>query len=154
MIIRIAVQKDIPVLLSLLEGMVAHHHRLDPYYKSFEHFEGLEEEIGAWLANGDMLVLVAEEAGVIVGYAQVSVEPAPAYAAVKKIGIIYDVFVFPAHRRKNIARKLVEEALEWLAKKRVKHIELNVDVRNEEAMAFWTVLGFSAYKVRMRLDRQ
>lgn len=153
MIIRVAGKKDIPAVLALLEGMVAHHRRLDPYYKPFSSFEGLEEEIGAWLSNKDMLVLVAEEAGVIVGYAQVSVEPAPAYAAVKKIGIIYDVFVPPQHRRKSIARHLVHDAFRWFEKKNVKHIELNVDMRNEEAMAFWAAIGFSPYKIRMRLDR-
>ncbi len=131
-----------------------HHRRLDLYYKPFSSFEGLEEEIGTWIANKDMLVLVAEDAGVIIGYAQVSVEPAPVYAAAKKMGVIYDVFVLPAHRRKKIARQLVDRALEWFEKKHVRHIELNVDVRNDEAMAFWSALGFSAFKLRMRFDRE
>lgn len=152
MLIRNARKSDIRALLKLIEGMVGHHIKIDRYYKPFPQYSGLEEEIESWLLNKDMKVLVAEDNGKLAGYAQVSVEPAPTYVFVKKIGIIYDLFVLVPYRRKGIAKKLFDEALQWFALKKIKHIELSVDARNESGIKLWKSLGFFEYKLRMRRD--
>ncbi|MDE2001517.1 MAG: GNAT family N-acetyltransferase [Patescibacteria group bacterium] len=153
MIIRNAKKTDIAELLSLMEAMVEHHTAIDGYYKPFSEYAGLEEEVTSWFSQKDMLVLIAEENGRTAGYAQVSVEPAPAYAAVKKIGVVYDLFVREEFRRQGIARLLFAEAMAWFQKKKVKNIELSVDARNASGVAFWTSMGFEPFKLRMRMDR-
>ncbi len=150
--IRIAKKSDIPQLLSLLEEMVIYHTKIDSYYKPFSKYSGLEEEIGDWLASKDMLVLTAEDGGELIGYAQVSVEDAPTYASVKKIGVVHDMFVAPAYRRKKIAQDLFQRAMDWFGRKKVKYIELSVDARNIDGVKYWEALGFFPYKFRMRKD--
>ena len=70
----------------------------------------------------------------------------------KKIGIIFDIFIESNYRRSGIADNLLEPAFQWFQKKKVKHIELSVDARNESAIKFWSKAGFFRYKLRMRKD--
>ena len=157
MFIRSFKKSDIPELKNLIGEMIEYDHQLDPYYKSFKEYRNFEEEMENWLSDKEMKVLVAEDGGQLIGYFRVGMEEAPDYAAmptgrqaIKKIGIVYDVFVEKRYRRKGIAAKLFEEALKWFRIKKAGHLELNVDVRNAEAIAFWKKLGFLEYKLRMK----
>lgn len=141
---------DIPAIADLMRQMAGFHNSLDPEYKAGGGYPNLEEEIEGWLSNADILILVAKEKGEIVGYARISVEPAPTYLNEKKIGIIDDIFVIEDYRRKGVAEALFEKSKEWFLKKKVYSVELNVDVRNEGAIALWKKLGFSERKLRMR----
>lgn len=152
MIIRPAKKIDLDALMVLLEEMVIYHAKIDRYYKSFREYSGLRAEAESWLSNKDMRVLVAEDNGGLIGYAQVSVEDAPTYAAVKKIGVVYDMFVLPPYRRKGIAEMLFNEAMDWFGSKKIKNIELSVDARNAAGVKYWESLGFFVYKLRMRLN--
>lgn len=152
MIIRTAKKSDLSGLMKLLEEMVVYHMKIDRYYKSFSKYSGLKEEAESWLSNKDMKVLVAEDNDELIGYAQVSVEDAPAYAAVRKIGVVYDMYVLEPYRRKGIAEMLFNEALDWFGSKKIKNIELSVDARNAAGVKYWESLGFFIYKFRMRLD--
>ena len=152
MIIRSAKKSDLEELMRLLEEMVIYHTQIDKYYKSFSKYSGLREEAESWLSNKDMKVILAEDVGEIIGYAQVSVEDAPTYASVKKIGVVYDMFVLEPYRRKKIAEQLFSEAMDWFSSKKIKNIELSVDSRNVAGVKYWESLGFFPYKFRMRKD--
>lgn len=152
MIIRSAKKSDLPELMKLLEEMVIYHTKIDRYYKSFSKYSGLKEEVESWLFNKEMKVLVAEDDGELVGYAQVSAEDAPTYAAVLKIGVVYDMYVREPYRRSGIANRMFTEAMAWFEKKKIKNIELSVDARNTAGVKYWESLGFSVYKFRMRKD--
>jgi len=152
MIIRSVKKSNLADLMKLLEKMVEYHHSLDSYYKPFSKYKNLRNEIASWLEDKNNLILVAEEGRELIGYFRVGVEKAPAYIDRDKIGIVYDVFVLKSYRRQGIAEMLFNEAFSWFQKKKIKNIELNVDVRNEAAIKFWKKLGFSEYKLRMRLD--
>ncbi len=152
MIIRSAKKSDLDSLMNFLEEMVIYHTKIDGYYKPFSKYSGLDEEIMDWLSSKDMLVLIAEDGGKLIGYSQVSVEPAPIYASVKKIGVVHDMFVSAPYRRKKIAQELFQKAMDWFDKKKVKYIELSVDSRNTEGVKYWESLGFFPYKFRMRKE--
>ncbi len=154
MIIRNAKKSDLDGIMKLLEEMVIYHKKLDGYYKSFSKYSGLREEAESWLSNKDMKVLVAEDMGGLVGYAQVSVEDAPTYASVKKIGAVYDMFISEPYRRKGIAEQMFSEVMDWFSSKKIRHIELSVDSRNIAGVKYWESLGFFPYKFRMRKDLQ
>ncbi len=152
MLIRSAKKIDLDGIMSLMEEMVVYHNKLDGYYKAFSKYSGLREEAESWLSNKDMKLLVADDGGDIIGYAQVSIEDAPTYASVKKIGVVHDMFVRDPYRRQKIAKQIFSEAMDWFSSKNLEHIELSVDSRNVAGVKYWESLGFFPYKFRMRKD--
>jgi|SRR3989344_2241341 len=152
MIIKKFKKSDSAALLALIEKMISYHRRLDSYYRPFDQFPDWEETFQNWLKDKEMMVFLVEIDGKIVGYLRAGVEKAPDYATAKKIGIIYDVFISEPERRRGIARKLFDSALEWFNLKKAKRLELSVDARNPGGIKFWNALGFFEYKLRMRKD--
>lgn len=150
--IRNLKKSDLSGLMKLLGKMVEHHRNLDFYYKPFSKYKNLKVEVESWLKDKDSLILVAEDSGALVGYFRIGVEKAPEYVDRDNIGVVDDIFVLKPYRRQRIADRLFKEAIFWFQKKKVKNIELSMDVRNEEAVKFWKKLGFLEYKLRMRLD--
>src|SRR3989344_201062 len=127
-------KSDISSIAGLMRRMADFHHGLDPEYKAGEGYDDLEGERESWLADADILVLMAEEDGAVAGYMRISIEPAPAYLDEKKIGLVDDIFVTENYRRRGIAELLFAKAKDWFSKKRAHSVELNVDVRNKDAI--------------------
>ncbi|TSC81403.1 MAG: GNAT family N-acetyltransferase [Parcubacteria group bacterium Gr01-1014_19] len=148
--IRTFKKSDLSDVLVLVKKIADHHHSLDPAYKAVKAYSDLEGIVSSWLDDPETQVFLAEETAGIVGYIRVGVESAPDYSAEKRMGMIYDSFVEEKYRRQGIAGQLFEAALSWLKKKKVNFVELNVDFRNESAIALWRKLGFREVKLRMR----
>ncbi len=97
-------------------------------------------------------LIVAEEDGRIVGFMLCMLEPnVPVYKE-KNIGVISDVFVKEERRRKGLAKKMLDTAVAWFRKNRVRTVRLNVAADNLEARAAWRMLGFEAFMIDKRLD--
>jgi ribosomal protein S18 acetylase RimI-like enzyme len=67
-------------------------------------------------------------------------------------GFIADIFVDPAHRRRGIARQMVETINAWFVEQGVVHVEWQVAVSNPTGILFWESLGGRAIMTRMRLS--
>jgi GNAT superfamily N-acetyltransferase len=67
-------------------------------------------------------------------------------------GFIADIYVDPGHRRRGIARRLVETINGWFADEGVRHVEWQAAVANADAIHFWEALGGRAITVRMRVE--
>lgn len=152
MTIRKATPNDLPAVVALARQMADYHHQLDPYYKTSAAYKNLEGDFAEELEDKDSLILVAEIDGRVTGYFRGMIEPAPLYVAAKKVGVVNDLFVEPAGRKKGAGGKLFQAALDWFGDRGVKNIELNVDARNTLGIAFWKKHGFFDYKIRMRKD--
>ena len=59
-------------------------------------------------------------------------------------GYIYHTSVHPDHRKRGVARRLVERAMEALDGLGINKVALVVFERNREGNAFWERTGFSA----------
>jgi GNAT superfamily N-acetyltransferase len=106
----------------------------------------LEEGYGGFLATqldrDDVVVLVAEHDGILVGYVYAGVAPLDWMQLRDEAGFIHDVFVEPAARREGVATALVEAAAEWLAGRGMPRVMLWTAARNEAARRFFERLGF------------
>ena len=142
--------KDADQIISLMKELINEHRKIDPYYKNFSEYKGLEEYINETIADRNKLLLVAESGGRPIGYFIGIVEEAPYYSSEKKIGVVADTAVTSAKRRKGVLKMFFTEALEWFSKKGVKYIELSVDSRNKDAVTAWRSLGFEDYKIRLK----
>ncbi|MFM8979955.1 MAG: N-acetyltransferase family protein [Planctomycetia bacterium] len=140
--LRMARRGDLPSLHVLWQALLAEHARLDPRLC-------VHPGAGTWLAAhlaealGDpqRVLLVAEEGGRrVVGF--VSARLLPEVPGEPREAEVGDCFVVPPRRRRGIARRLVQRALDLLQERGAQHARLQVAVRNPDALAFWRGLGF------------
>ena len=71
----------------------------------------------------------------------------------EKRASIHDVYVIPELRRKGHGSKMVEWLYNYLDKRNVERIDLNVRRDNPVALAFWEAQGFGITAYRMRQYR-
>lgn len=88
-------------------------------------------------------LVVAEEAGTIVGFAHGAIRLQPDHLLGGPVGSITHVYVMPAQRRGGVAKALVGALGDWFAQRNVARTELTVVAGNPTALAFWRSLGFT-----------
>lgn len=95
---------------------------------------------------------MAEENGKTIGFMLCLLSPnVPVYRE-RKVGVISDVFVREARRRKGVAKKMFALAVKWFKKNKVRSVQLAVAHDNMEARVAWRQLGFEPYMLYKRLD--
>jgi len=98
----------------------------------------------------DAAVFVALEGGEILGRLSVARDPHPASAHVADLGLV----VAADHRRRGIGTLLLESAVAWARKARVRKLELHVFLWNEPAIRLYETFGFLREGVRRRHYRR
>jgi len=113
----------------------------------------LEDGYGGFLESqlhrDDVIVLVAEDEGAVVGYVYAGVEPLSWMELRDEAGFVHDVYVDPAARGHGVATALVEAAAAWLAGKGMPRVMLWTAARNPEAQRFFERLGFRHTMIEM-----
>ncbi len=104
---------------------------------------------GARLRDDSSCVLVAETGGEIVGYLLGHVDEAQPIYEKRRHALISDTFVAPAHRRKGVGTKLVEEAFAFFREKEIDHVRVNVIRANAAGRAFWKKQGAGDFLERL-----
>jgi len=99
-------------------------------------------EVEETLNDEEDRVLVAEEEGIIMGFAHGRVVSRETYTP-RTIGHIDTIYVEPAKRRRSIGGGLVRELCEYFRERGVDEVNLRYVLGNEEADGFWMVLGFT-----------
>ncbi len=151
--IRPASVRDIPEIVAIWGELALHHARLDrAFTPSARWQEEYRHFIRGLLGRDDALAVVGVEDGRLVGYAVGRISVLPGFFEERRRGYIHDVVTREAHRRRGIGRRLVEALLKWMRESEVSAVELTVAVKNEEAVAFWTRLGFATYMHHMKRD--
>ena len=153
--IRRATRADVPALGRLGALMVRTHHEFDAkrfLAPSPETEEGYGWFLGSQLKKKDVVVLVAEEAGEVIGYVYAGLEGIDYMALRGPAGALYDVVVDPAHRRQGAGRKLLEAALEFLRSRDAPRVVLSTAVQNEAAQRLFESAGFRRTMIEMTAE--
>lgn len=151
-IIRPAERQDLPALGRLGASLVRSHHAFDP-----ERFlapgddveEGYAWFLGSQLLEPDVLVLVAEREGTVVGYVYAALEPRSWKELRDAAGFIHDVVVDESARSQGIGRRLVDAAVVGLVERGAPRILLWTAQRNDGAQRLFERLGFRRTMVEM-----
>ncbi len=123
------------------------------YSESLKPIEDNEEYFYEYL-NRDLkyksrAIFYAEEKGEIVGFILAQwFRPLP-ISKFKRKGYVSNLFVKKEARKKGIANKLIETALNWLKEWKTQHISLEIHVDNKAAQQIYKKFGFSEYTIKM-----
>jgi RimJ/RimL family protein N-acetyltransferase len=98
----------------------------------------------------DGALIVADDAGLVVGRLSLVRDPHPSSAHVADLGLM----VAASHRRRGIGRALLAAAEAWARRARVSKLELHVFPHNEAAIALYEGFGYEREGYRRRHYRR
>ena len=151
--IRPAREADAQRIGQLWMDMVAYHQQFDPVM--FRAVAGggdlYARRILDRLRDRQSQVLVAECDGGAQGYCLAAIADITADLFLPlRCGLLADIYVAPAYRRRGLGRGMIERAMLWFRQRDINHFEWHVSAGNDAAIAFWRALGGQATMLRMR----
>jgi ribosomal protein S18 acetylase RimI-like enzyme len=150
--IRPATLKDVGAIGRLGALLVREHHDFDPQrfiaataqtekrYGSF---------LGTQLEEPNIVILVAERDGKVIGYTYSGVEGIDYMSLRGPAGVIYDIVVDPDHRQQGVGRVLIDATLEVLKGKGSPRVVLSTAERNAAAQRLFDRAGFRRTMIEM-----
>jgi ribosomal protein S18 acetylase RimI-like enzyme len=151
-IIRPAAPADLAVLGRLGALLVRVHHAFDPqrFIEAQPRTEQLYASfLGGQLREPDVIVLVAERGGEVLGYTYAGVEGNDYMALRGPAGVLHDIVVDPAHRGQGVGRMLLDATLAALASRGAPRFVLSTADRNEPAQRLFARAGFRRTMIEM-----
>lgn len=150
--IRPATQADVAVLGRLGTLLVETHHAFDA--KRFiaptpQTPQGYGSFLGRQLSEPEVVVLVADLDGVVVGYTYAGMEGFDYMALRGPAGALYDIVVDPAYRGRGIGRHLLDATLAALTEKGAPRVVLSTAANNLEAQRLFARTGFRQTMIEM-----
>ena len=151
-VIRPAVHKDVPELGRLGALLVSLHHDFDPdrfiggtpnaelAYASF---------LDSQLKRPEIVVLVAEETGKVVGHVYAGIESNDDMALRGPAGVLYDLVVEPGRRREGFGRLLLDAIMGALTVRGAPRVVLSTAERNDAAQHLFAGAGFRRTMIEM-----
>ena len=149
-VVRQAEEKDIPMLLHLLEQVNLVHHlgRPDLFKKATKYGR---EDLESLLRDPDRPVLVCEIDGTVCGHAFCVMETVEndRLLADRKTLYIDDICVDASARKKGVGSALYAYCEAYARKSGCYNVTLNVWTCNPDAMRFYEKMGLTPQKVGM-----
>jgi len=120
---------------------------LEPVEKVKKHYE---EYLKNDLQSKWRAVFVAIEDNQIIGLATGKIYRTLYVCGFERCGFISNVFVKKEFRKRNIAKKLIEELIKWFKEMKATKLSLELYENNIPAINLYHKLGFKNYSIKMR----
>ena len=150
--IRPATSADMEILGGFGALLVALHHELDDK-RFIEAAKSTPLRYGQFLqsqlARPEVIVIVAEDDGGLLGYAYAASEGFDYMSLRGPAGVIHDLFVDPGRRREGVGRLLLEAAMAGLKSLGAARFVLSTAHRNEAARSLFAAMGFRPTMIEM-----
>jgi ribosomal protein S18 acetylase RimI-like enzyme len=150
--IRVARRDDYEGVCAVTRELdVFHADALPRFFRPFEGPVRSQQWFSEALENPDVLLLVAEHDGMMVGLLTGLVRQNPDLPMFvpRRWLAVDNVAVLSAYRRLGIGRALMEQAHAWAQAQRLTEVELTVWEFNQEALAFYETLGYTTILRRL-----
>jgi ribosomal protein S18 acetylase RimI-like enzyme len=150
--IRRAGKNDLAAIGQLGASLVAEHHAFDAqrFLAPLPDIEQRYAEfIGRQLDKTDVVVLVAERDGSVLGYTYAGLEGPDFMALRGPAGAIYDIIVDERARRQGVASALLEAAFAALSAKGAPRVVLSTAQKNGSAQSLFERAGFRRTMIEM-----
>jgi ribosomal protein S18 acetylase RimI-like enzyme len=155
--IRGAAPADIPAIGRLGALLVRTHHDLDPE-RFIAATPGTENAYGSFLGTQldgpTIVILVAERNGEVIGYTYAGVEGTDYMSLRGPAGVLYDIVVDLAHRRRGVGRMLLDATLEALKSRGAPRVVLSTAERNDSAQRLFERAGFRRTMIEMTREAE
>ena len=150
--IRRAAAPDFGAVGQLAAQLVQLHHELDPQRfipATAQTATGYGSFLASQAKKTDVIILVAEHEGEVVGYTYAGIEGYDYMALRGPAGALYDIVVEPGHRGQGIGRKLLDATVAALEAGGAPRIVLSTAEGNDEAHRLFTRAGFRRTMIEM-----
>jgi ribosomal protein S18 acetylase RimI-like enzyme len=150
--IRPAAPADLPAVGRLGALLVRLHHDFDPerFMAATPRTEhGYASFLATQLEEPNVVVLVAEQGGEVLGYTYAGVEGYDYMSLRGPAGVLHDIVVDPAHRGHGIGRMLLDATLAALTARHAPRVVLSTAERNEPAQRLFARAGFRRTMIEM-----
>jgi len=101
----------------------------------------------------DVVVLVAERDGEVLGYTYAGVEGFDYMSLRGPAGVLYDIVVDRAHRGRGVGRTLLDATLAALEARGAPRVVLSTAERNEAAQRLFARAGFRRTMIELTRER-
>jgi len=148
--IRAAEPGDAPALVALATAVGSEP---QGWLLADSHWRSVADErryVRALRRHPDGALIVADDAGTVVGRLSLVRDPHPSSAHVADLGLM----VAASHRRRGIGRALLAAAEKWARGSGVSKLELHVFLHNEAAIALYEGFGYEREGYRRRHYRR
>lgn len=155
LVVRRATNADLPSLGRLGALLVQQHHDFDARRflaasrRTPDHYA---EFLGAQLDDPDVLLLVAEQDGRVIGYTFTALEGYDYKSLRGPAALLHDVLVDPDHRGRGVGQRLLDETLSMMQARGARQIVLATAERNESAQRLFARMGFRPTMIEMTRD--
>jgi len=153
--VRQATRADLPTLGRLGAILVRSHHDYDPR-RFIAASSGTEDGYGSFLGTQidepDIVLLVAELGGEVIGYAYAGVEGMDWMSLRGPAGVLHDLVVDPAYRQQGVGRLLLDATVTLLKSMGARQFVLYTAELNDAAQRLFAGAGFRRTMVEMTRD--
>ncbi len=150
--VRPATPGDLPAIGRLGALLVRLHHEFDPQRfiaPTPRTEQGYASFLGSQFAEPNVVILVAEQDGAVLGYTYSGVEGYDYMSLRGPAGMLYDIVVDPEHRGRGVGRMLLDSTLEALKALGAPRVVLSTAERNETAQRLFARAGFRRTMIEM-----
>ena len=149
--IRPAVTEDIDTILQFEQGVVAAERPLNDKLKTGTvHYY----DVAALVASDSSQVLVAVEAGRLVGTGHASIKESLDYLTHDKHAYLGLMYVDPEFRGRGIIQSIIADLMGWARTKGIADFYLDVYAGNQSAVKAYEKFGFEANLIEMKMHDQ
>ncbi len=148
-VIRIATMNDMDTLLLFEQGVIAAERQYDSTLKRdpINYYD-----LRALIESPDAEVVVAEEAGEIIGSGYAHIKEAEVFLQHTHYAHLGFMYVKPAHRGKGVNSKIITALKQWAVSKSITEIRLEVYENNTNARKAYEKAGFAGHLLLMRMS--
>ena len=111
--------------------------------------KGYGAYLGSQLEKPDVVILIAEGEGSVIGYTYAGVEGWDYMELRGPAGVLYDIVVDPARRGHGVGRQLLDATLAALAERGAPRVVLSTAEQNEPAQRLFASAGFRRTMIEM-----
>nr|WP_314264713.1 GNAT family N-acetyltransferase [uncultured Moellerella sp.] len=142
--IRAATQHDIDDVLSLYTQLFSEMAALDP--ERSKAAEQLPTFVNTAITDKQFHLLVAEHAGMVIGFCLAQIQLTPAYNCLvpRRYAYIFDLMVSAEYRGNKAGQQLLQGMKLWAKEQQLTHLELSVFAQNKAAIRFYQREGLKS----------